>query len=159
MAEDETAAASADDEEVEQEMERVEEDPPKSLDDWPGGKAKYKTFGGAEAESGYGEGITEKLGPSDVQHHDDGSVTVEGEEVDDPDEYKGEPIPGGPTDPDAPPDPGFDKDAAANQGDDDGDEADDEDDDEPVPAESTPRSRAGRPLRPGEPAPWDPDTT
>ena len=32
-------------------------------------------------------------------------MTVDGEEVDDPDEYKGEPIPGGPSDPDAPPDP------------------------------------------------------
>ena len=32
-------------------------------------------------------------------------MTIEGEEVDDPDEYKGEPIPGGPSDPDAPPDP------------------------------------------------------
>jgi hypothetical protein len=29
-------------------------------------------------------------------------VTVGGEEVEDPDEYKGEPIPGGPTDPDTP---------------------------------------------------------
>jgi hypothetical protein len=28
-------------------------------------------------------------------------VEVGGEEVDDPDEFKGEPIPGGPTDPDA----------------------------------------------------------
>jgi hypothetical protein len=32
-------------------------------------------------------------------------VTVDGEEVDNPDDYKGEPIPGGPSDPDAPPDP------------------------------------------------------
>jgi hypothetical protein len=36
-----------------------------------------------------------------VRHHEDGSVEVSGEEVDDPDEYKGAPIPGGPTDPDA----------------------------------------------------------
>ena len=36
-----------------------------------------------------------------MRHHEDGSVEVGGEEVDDPDEFKGEPIPGGPTDPDA----------------------------------------------------------
>jgi len=35
-----------------------------------------------------------------VRHgHEDGSVTIGGEKVDDPDEYKAEPIPGGPTDP------------------------------------------------------------
>jgi hypothetical protein len=34
-----------------------------------------------------------------VRHREDGSVEVGGEEVDDPDEFKGEPIPGGPTDP------------------------------------------------------------
>ena len=36
-----------------------------------------------------------------MRHHEDGSVEVGGEKVDDPDEFKGEPIPGGPTDPDA----------------------------------------------------------
>ena len=101
--------------EVDKQMEEVENDPPKDLEDWPGGKAKYRTFGGAESDSGYGDGATEKLGPSDVQHHEDGSVTVKGEEVDDPDEFKSDPIPGGPTDPDAPKDPGFDEDAEANQ--------------------------------------------
>ena len=116
-----TKTESADDggelhsEEVDKQMEEVENDPPKDLEDWPGGKAKYRTFGGAESESGYGEGATEKLGPSDVQHHQDGSVTVKGEQVDDPDEFKSDPIPGGPTDPDAPKDPGFDEDAEANQ--------------------------------------------
>jgi hypothetical protein len=123
MAEEETQTEEdpqeAEDREVEKEMKRVEDDPPQSLDDWPGGKAKYKTFGGAEADSGYGEGQTEKLGPSDVQHQEDGNVTVRGEEVDNPDDYKGEPIPGGPTDPEAPPDPGFDKEAAANRDDED----------------------------------------
>jgi len=112
---EETQSAEADkDDDVEQQMKQVEEDPPKDLDDWPGGKAKYATFGGAETDSGYGDGVTEKLGPADVQHHEDGSVTVEGEEVDDPDAYKGDPIPGGPTDPDAPKDPGFDEEAEAN---------------------------------------------
>ena len=47
----------------------------------------------------------QKLGPSSLRHHEDGSVTIEGEQVGNPDEHKGEPIPGGPSDPDAPPDP------------------------------------------------------
>src|ERR687884_1481566 len=93
-------------EEARQEVERLEEgDPPEKLEDWPGGKAKYQTYGGPEGESGYDEGPTSKLGPSSLRHHEDGSVSIEGEKVDDPEEYKGEPIPGGPSDPDAPPDP------------------------------------------------------
>jgi hypothetical protein len=117
MSEEQTgsAAAEKDDDDVDKQMEQVERDPPKDLDDWPGGKAKYRTFGGAETDSGYGDGVTEKLGPADLQHHEDGSVTVDGEEVDNPDDYKGDPIPGGPTDPNAPKDPGFDEDAEANQ--------------------------------------------
>src|ERR671938_301971 len=88
-----------------QEVERLEEgDPPEKLEDWPGGKAKYQTYGGPEGESGYDEGPTSKLGPSSLRHHEDGAVSIEGEEVDDPEEYKGDPIPGGPTDPNAPDD-------------------------------------------------------
>ena len=34
-----------------------------------------------------------KLGPSGVEHHSDGSVTIDGEPVDDPDSLKGDPIP------------------------------------------------------------------
>jgi hypothetical protein len=71
---------------------------PSDPKDWPDGPAKYQTIDG-DGEEPYGEGITAKLGPASVEHHEDGSVTVEGEKVDDPDEYKGEPIPGGPTDP------------------------------------------------------------
>lgn len=82
------------------ELEEADE-PPKDLEDWPGGKAKYQTFGGPDGSGGYDESATRKLGPSDLRHHEDGSVTIGGEEVDDPDEYKGEPIPGGPTDPEA----------------------------------------------------------
>ena len=102
-------SARAEEEEVEearQVMSELEEgDPPEQLEDWPGGKAKYQTYGGPEGEEGYDDGATSKLGPSSLRHHEDGSVTIEGEAVDDPDEYKGEPIPGGPSDPDAPPDP------------------------------------------------------
>ena len=88
-------------------MAKLEEgDPPEKLEDWPGGKAKYQTYGGPDSgDGGYEDGATAKLGPSNLRHHEDGSVTVDGEEVDNPDDYKGEPIPGGPSDPDAPPDP------------------------------------------------------
>ena len=36
-----------------------------------------------------------------LRHREDGQVEIDGEEVDDPSEYKGDPIPGGPTDPNA----------------------------------------------------------
>jgi hypothetical protein len=122
MSESESKTAEAmDDESVEKEMREVEENPPENLEDWPGGKAKYKTFGGPESESGYGEGPTEKLGPADLQHHPDGSVTIGGEKVDNPEDYKGEPIPGGPTDPNAAPDPGFREEGEQEDEDDDAD--------------------------------------
>ena len=79
----------------------LEDDPPKKPEDWPDDDAKYETFGGPEGEAGYEEGPTRKLGPSGVVHHEDGSVSVDGEKVDDPEQFKGDPIPGGPTDPDA----------------------------------------------------------
>jgi hypothetical protein len=88
-------------EEAKQEVEQLEDDPPEKLEDWPDGKAKYETFGGKEGEHSYDEGPEANLGPDSVRHREDGSVEVGGEEVDDPDEFKGEPIPGGPTDPDA----------------------------------------------------------
>ena len=94
-------------EELDRQMKEIEENPPDKLEDWPDGKAKYRTMGGSEHDSGYDEGPTAKLGPSEVRHHEGGKVTVGGEEVDDPEQYKGDPIPGGPTDPDAPDDPGM----------------------------------------------------
>jgi hypothetical protein len=139
---DDNAASKAQQEEEEVEeakkvMSELEEgDPPENLEDWPGGKAKYQTYGGPDSgEGGYEDGATAKLGPSNLRHHEDGSVTIDGEEVDDPDEYKGEPIPGGPSDPDAPPDPamiGQDKDDddssdASGSGDKDSSGSDDED--------------------------------
>jgi hypothetical protein len=87
--------------EAKEEVRRLEDDPPQDLEDWPEGPAKYETFGGPEGESAYEESPTAKLGPSGVRHHEDGSVTVDGQKVDDPEEFKGDPIPGGPTDPDA----------------------------------------------------------
>ena len=33
-----------------------------------------------------------------LRYHEDGNISVDGEEVEDPDEFKREPIPGGPTD-------------------------------------------------------------
>jgi hypothetical protein len=79
-------------------MDEIEEDPPENLEDWPDDAAKYETFGGPEGEHSYEEGPEQQLGPSSLRHHEDGKITVEGDEVDDPDEYKAEPIPGGPTD-------------------------------------------------------------
>lgn len=85
-------------------MEEIEKDPPDKLEDWPDDAAKYETFGGAEGGHSYEEGPETKLGPSSLRHLEDGGVTIEGERVDEPDDYKGDPIPGGPTDPDAPQD-------------------------------------------------------
>jgi hypothetical protein len=89
-------------ERADQKMKELEEDPPEKLEDWPTDEAKYSTFGGSEGDHSYEEGPERKLGPSEVRHHEDGSVTVSGEPVDNPEDYKGDPIPGGPTDPDAP---------------------------------------------------------
>ena len=85
-------------EEAKQELHDLEQgDPPERLEDWPDGKAKYLTYGGPEGTAGYDEGPTRKLGPSSLEHHADGSVTIEGEPVDDPERYKAdEPIPGAP---------------------------------------------------------------
>jgi hypothetical protein len=85
-------------------MDEIEEDPPEDLEDWPDDSAKYETFGGPEGEHSYEEGPETRLGPSSLRHLEDGGVAIEGEEVEDADKYKGPPIPGGPTDPDAPQD-------------------------------------------------------
>jgi hypothetical protein len=96
-----------------------QDDVPTDLDEWPSDEGKYITFGGPEGEAGYDEGATKKLGESEVRHHEDGNVTVSGEEVDDPDDYKGEPIPGGPTDPNSPDVAGENKDSSSADDDED----------------------------------------
>ena len=99
---DEQAKAQQVEEETQEAKKKVkelEENPPEKLEDWPDDKAKYETFGGAEGNEGYEESVTSKLGPSSLRYREDGGVEIEGEEVDDPDEYKADPIPGGPTDP------------------------------------------------------------
>jgi hypothetical protein len=111
--------------EAKEEIQELEEDPPEKLEDWPDGQAKYETFGGAEGDHSYAEGPETNLGPDSVRHHEDGSVEVGGEKVDDPDEFKGEPIPGGPTDPDAKDNP----DAQRLDDDEDDDREDDTSDD------------------------------
>jgi len=89
-------------EQAKEEMRRLEEEgPPGKLEDWPDGKAKYQTFGGPDGQSGYEEGPTSELGPADLRYHEDGKITIAGEEVENPDDYRGEPIPGGPTDDDS----------------------------------------------------------
>src|SRR3954453_14749784 len=115
-------------------MQKLEEDPPKDLKDWPDGEGKYETYGGQEGDHGYEEGPEAKLGPSGLRHHEDGSVSIDGEKVDNPDDYKGDPIPGGPTDPNATgPDVDNSKAQGEQQDDDDGGgggEEQDSDDDE-----------------------------
>jgi hypothetical protein len=96
-------------ERAKEKMEEIEQNPPEKLEDWPDDEAKYETFGGSEDESEYDEHHEEALGEHSVRHYDDGKVEVKGDEADNPDEYKGDPIPGGPTDPDAPAMPGEEK--------------------------------------------------
>jgi hypothetical protein len=129
---EEAQKAKEKEEEREQAAEKVkelEEDPPDDLEEWPDDAAKYETFGGPEGEHGYHEGPEEKLGPSSLRHHEGGGVTVAGDEVDDPDEYKSDPIPGGPTDPDAKQDLTQQK-IRESQGRDDGEDGDDSGDDD-----------------------------
>ncbi len=83
--------------EAHEKMREMEEkdDPPTDLSEWPDDEAKYVTYGGGEGDHGYDEGPEQKLGPSSLERHEDGSVTIEGEEVDNPDDYKAdEPIEG-----------------------------------------------------------------
>jgi len=91
--------AAEEEEAAKEKVKELEDDPPAKLEDWPDDKAKYETFGGAEGHESYEESVTSKLGPSSLRYREDGEVEIEGEKVDDPDEYKSEPIPGGPTDP------------------------------------------------------------
>jgi hypothetical protein len=89
-------------EKAQQKMEDLEEmdEPPVKLEDWPEDQAKYVTFGGPEGEHSYSEGPEEKLGKANLERKADGSVLIEGEEVDNPEDYQAEPVAGGPTDPD-----------------------------------------------------------
>ena len=98
MAEEMSAGEKAQQEQKEREeaaerVKQMEDDPPTDLEEWPDDEAKYITLGGAEGEQSYDEGATAKLGPSDLRHHEDGSVSVGGEKVDNPEDYKGEPLP------------------------------------------------------------------
>jgi hypothetical protein len=79
-------------ERAKQEIEELEQgdELPGDIGDWPDGPAKYETFG--KDDDAYGEGATEKLGPANLKRHEDGSITIDGEKVDNPDDYKGEPI-------------------------------------------------------------------
>jgi|tagenome__1003787_1003787.scaffolds.fasta_scaffold20260667_2 hypothetical protein len=112
-------------EKAEQKIEDLEDDPPTNLEDWPDDEAKYITLGGTEGGQSYDEGPTKNLGPHDLERHEDGSISIEGEKVDDPDEYKADPIPGGPTDPNAPKLAGEEK-KAAKQERDEGDDSKEE---------------------------------
>ena len=69
-----------------------QDEPPTDLKDWPDDEAKYITYGGGEGDHGYDEGPEKKLGPSSLERHEDGSITIEGEQVDNPDDYKADPV-------------------------------------------------------------------
>jgi hypothetical protein len=112
-------------EDAKEEVKNLEDDPPEKLEDWPSGRAKYETFGGPEHETSYDEAATSELGPSDVRFHEDGKVEVGGEEADDPDEFKSDPIPGGPTDPDAPGISGEEKEEREHESDEESTDSDD----------------------------------
>jgi len=100
-----------------EQLKAIEDDPPSDPRQWPSGAAKYETFGGQEGEHGYEEGPEANLGPSGLRHHEDGSVSIDGEMVDNPQDYKGEPIPGGPTDVHSAGIPGEEKKTAGHGGD------------------------------------------
>jgi len=92
-AEDKAQADEQEFEKAKEQMRELEEgDPPEKLEDWPEGKAKYETYGGPDAEAAYEEGPTAKLGPSDLEYQEDGSIEIKGEKVDNPEDYKGERI-------------------------------------------------------------------
>ena len=90
---DDETADNAFSEEARAKVEEIEDDPPSDLKEWPDDEAKYVTLGGREGDKGWNDGPTKNLGPSDVEYQEDGSVKVEGEEVDNPDDFKGDPIP------------------------------------------------------------------
>ena len=79
-------------EQAQQEMQELEhaDELPRDTADWPSGAAKYETFG--KEDAAYGDGATAKLGPANLQRHADGSITIDGEKVDNPDDYRGDPI-------------------------------------------------------------------
>ena len=72
----------------------AQDEVPRDPRDWPKGKSSYLTYGNA-GDDAYGDGATSKLGPAEVKHHGDGTVSVGGKLVDDPAKYKGKPITGG----------------------------------------------------------------
>ena len=79
---------------ITRQVKELEDDPPKELKDWPDDERKYVTFGGGEGDHGYDEGPEKNLGPSSVRRFEDGSVEIDGEKVDNPDDYKMESIKG-----------------------------------------------------------------
>jgi hypothetical protein len=117
-------------EDAKEEIQQLEEDPPEKLEDWPDGQAKYETFGGKEGDHSYDEGPEANLGPDSVRHREDGSVEVGGEEVDNPEEFKGDPIPGGPTDPNAASNPDEQRLSSDNEDEQSSDDQQSSDDDE-----------------------------
>src|SRR3954465_15730046 len=65
-------AAQREEQQVEEAKETMSEledgDPPKDLADWPGGKAKYLTYGGPDGGESYDDGATSQLRPPSLRH-------------------------------------------------------------------------------------------
>ncbi len=109
-------------EKAQERMTELEKDdePPTDLSDWPADEGKYITYGGAEGDHSYAEGVEQKLGPSELRRFEDGSVSISGKQVDNPEDHKADPIPGGPTDPNATGGPEKSKERAKSSNDDEG---------------------------------------
>ncbi len=107
------------------ELEKQDE-PPTDLEDWPSDEGKYITYGGAEGDHSYAEGVEQKLGPSELRRFEDGSVSISGKKVDNPEDHKADPIPGGPTDPNATGGPEKSRERAGSDDDDEGSKKDED---------------------------------
>ena len=83
-------------------MRELEENPPKDLEDWPDDERKYETFGGREGDHSVRRGPRAQartLRASSTTATARSPSTASRSTI--PTSLKGDPIPGGPTDPDA----------------------------------------------------------
>ena len=89
-------------EDAKEEVKELEENPPEKLEDWPTGRAKYDDVRRSRARDLLRRGGHRQARSLGRPLPRGRTVTKDGEEVDNPDEFNGEPIPGGPTDPNSP---------------------------------------------------------
>jgi len=83
----------------EEKVKELEKDPPKNLEGLAQRSRKVRHVRRARGRALLRGGPRVQARPVRPEGHNrDGSVEIDGEEVDDPSKYKGDPIPGGPTD-------------------------------------------------------------